>query len=279
MEGFLHDAGLGGEPVVVRYSDPYLAWDYVRSSEMTTLRRDLFWTLQYRQSLLVLGRAVFDQMAGATGADARFIGVHLGEDEWAEVGAVGMEALIREYVEALRGIESPSTATPTGSVSAGRGDMKRRWSVGGNDATPDDYQIRTVFVSCRDMAVAQKFREMLQPFNYTVYDTRTLLALAVDVIHHHQKGNETLLAQIEALGPDQRYVVEYEVLVRARYWLGVSTSPLSTLIAHARGDPGITEEAAMADWFEKYVYPHSADRHHRRQRGASRVRAGYGGPG
>lgn len=257
VEGFLHEASLGAEPVLVRYSDSYLAWDYARSGEMATVRRDLFQALRYSASLLALGRAVYDQMGETTEADGRFIGVHLlSDDEWAKTGTGGAEALIRGYVEALRGIESSSTTTPTASAS--RGDMKRR-GIGGIGASPPNGQIRTVHVSCRDQVAVQKFREMLQPLNYTVYDTRALLEHG-DVGNKQRYGNEALLAQIEALARDQRDVIEYEVLVRARYWLGVSTSPLSTLIAHARGDSGITEEdgATGMDWFEKYVYPHSA---------------------
>ncbi|KAK7981467.1 hypothetical protein PG988_003705 [Apiospora saccharicola] len=232
VDGFLHEASLGAEPIVVRYSDPYLAWDYARSGEMATLRRDLFRALQYNASLLALGHAVHDQMAEATGKGDRFIGVHLiGEDEWSKAGSGGIEALLR-----------------------GRG-------VGGNDPSTSGDQIRTVYVSCNDQAAIQKFREMLQPLNYTVYATRTLLKPGDDG-NSHQHGNATLLAQVEALGLDHRDVVEYEVLLHARYWLGISTSPLSTLIAHARGDPGIADEeeeaTAATDWFEKYVYPHSA---------------------
>ncbi|KAK7928907.1 hypothetical protein PG985_005905 [Apiospora marii] len=258
VEGFLHEASLGTEPVVVRYRDPYLAWDYAGTGEMVTVRRDLFQALQYNASLLALGRAVVDQMAEVTEADGRFIGVHLvGEDEWAKTGTGGIEALIRGYVEAIRGIGSPSTTTSTASASAGRGDMRRRRrGISGNDATPDD-QIRTVYLSCKDPAAVQKLRETLQPLNYTVYDTRTLLKPGDDRNHQQQHGNEILLAQIEALGPEQRDAIEYEVLVHARYWLGVSTSPLSTLIAHARGGM-VAEEEATPGWFEKYVYPHSA---------------------
>ncbi|KAK8127330.1 hypothetical protein PG984_008438 [Apiospora sp. TS-2023a] len=260
VEGFLHEASLGAEPVVVRYSDPYLAWDYARSGETATLRRDLFRALRYNASLLALGRVVHDQMAEAAGKDGRFIGVHLlGEDEWSKAGSGGIEALIRGYVEAMRGIGSPSAATPTAGASPGRGDMRRRRrGVGGNDAATSDDQIRTVYVSCRDSTALQRFREILQPLNYTVYDTRTLLKPGDDE-NNHQHGNATLLAQVEALGHDQRDVVEYEALVRARYWLGISTSPLSTLVAHARGEMNVEEEATVtSDWFEKYAYPHSA---------------------
>ncbi|KAK8059229.1 hypothetical protein PG996_009159 [Apiospora saccharicola] len=262
VDGFLHEASLGAEPIVVRYSDPYLAWDYARSGEMATLRRDLFRALQYNASLLALGHAVHDQMAEATGKGDRFIGVHLiGEDEWSKAGSGGIEALLRGYVEAIRGIGSPSAATPASGASPGRGDMRRRRGVGGNDPSTSGDQIRTVYVSCNDQAAIQKFREMLQPLNYTVYATRTLLKPGDDG-NSHQHGNATLLAQVEALGLDHRDVVEYEVLLHARYWLGISTSPLSTLIAHARGDPGIADEeeeaTAATDWFEKYVYPHSA---------------------
>ncbi|KAK8091244.1 hypothetical protein PG994_000749 [Apiospora phragmitis] len=284
VEGFLHEASLSAEPVIVRYGDPYLAWDYGCSGEMGTLRRDLFQALRYNAALLALGRAVLNQIAEAAGtADGdRFIGVHLrGEGDWSEKGSGAVEAQMRGYVEAIRGIASSSSSTTsTLTASASPGDMKKR-GIDGNDAATtlddDDSEIRTVYVSCSDRADVQRFREMLEPLDYTVYDWRTLLNPPTgtssssssdnnDNNNDHQQrhpGNETLLAQIEALGLDQRDVVEYEVLVRSQYWLGVSTSPMSTLIAYARGGDGAGNAEAQKqkentdDWFEKYIYPHS----------------------
>ncbi|KAK8079693.1 hypothetical protein PG997_007511 [Apiospora hydei] len=269
VQGFLRKASLDAEPVIVRYGDPHLAWDYAQSGEMATLRRELFHSMKHNSSLIALGRAVFDQIAEAAGGvDGRFIGVHLrGEGDLPKTGSAGVEAQLREFVKAIKGIASPSGTSSTPAAGPSPDDLKKRYD---NDATlDDDSKIRTVYVSCSDRAAIQKFREMLETLNYTVYDWRALLGPPPGISdsklnHQRHPGNGTLLAQIEALGSDQRDVVEYEVLVRARYWIGVSTSPLPTLIAYARGGVGATEnleeqkEKNTVGWFDRYINPRSS---------------------
>ncbi|KAK7957225.1 uncharacterized protein PG986_006447 [Apiospora aurea] len=287
-QGFLRKASLDAEPVIVRYGDPYLAWDYARSGEMATLRRELLHALRYNSSLTALGRAVFDQIAQAAGGvDGLFIGVHLhDEGDLPKTVSAGVEGQMRHLVKAIKGIATSSTPTAGPSPV----DLKKRHD---GDVTLDDSKIRTVYVSCRDQSAIQKFRDMLEPLNYKIYDWRALLGpppgTSSKFDHQRHPGNETLLAQIEALVPDQRDVVEYEVLVGARYWIGVSTSPLSTLIAYARsdGDGGATENAEglkeeeeqdAAGWFVRYVYPRSS-KAVGADGGTSRVRVQYVGQG
>ncbi|KAK8050940.1 hypothetical protein PG993_002325 [Apiospora rasikravindrae] len=265
---FLHSASLDAEPVVVRYGDPYLAWDYARSSETATLRRELFHAVRYNASLLALGRAVSEQIAEAAGEGAlgRFIGVHLpGEGDLPEMGSGGAEAQMRGFVKAIKEIASSSATSSRPMAGASPGDMKKR--------NVDDSQIRTVYVSCSDRATTQRLREMLEPLNYTVYDWRTLLdphlRAGSNFDDQHHPGNDTLVTQIEALGSDQRDVVEYEALVRGRYWIGISASPLSTLIAYARGSGGgggaIENDGGekgpgkeTGDWLDKFIHPQSS---------------------
>jgi len=80
----------------------------------------------------------------------------------------------------------------------------------------------------------------LGPFGYQVHDKWTLLAT-----------QPALLEKIEALGFDQKAIVEYQTLVAARYQLGIITSSMSSLIAYART---VDNEE---DFFETYVFPGS----------------------
>ncbi|KAK6852871.1 hypothetical protein PG995_011422 [Apiospora arundinis] len=277
VQRFLKDAGLATEPVVLRYGDPYLAWSYERSRELATLRHDLFTALRHNASLVALGQAVREYMAEETGEEeGRYIGVHLlgGERGWAGKEAGSVEAQMKGFVEAIQGIADPSSAT---FPAASPGNLKRR-GVGSSGGKYDDTatldndgkDIRTVYVSCSNATAVEMFRETLQPLNYTVYDKWSLLRPAGSgggsssiQPEHNQRGNETLLAQLHALDPDARDAVEYEVLVRARYWVGVTTSPLSAMLAYARGEhaklgqDGAPDKDADLDWFERYVYPSS----------------------
>jgi hypothetical protein len=103
------------------------------------------------------------------------------------------------------------------------------------------YELKTVYVSCGDAAATQTFRDMLVPLGYVVHDKWTLLA----------EQKETL-DKVESLPFDQKGIVEYQVLVEARFWIGVITSSMSSLIAFARtvDDPG--------DFFETSIFPGSS---------------------
>ncbi|TVY87983.1 hypothetical protein LAWI1_G007859 [Lachnellula willkommii] len=103
------------------------------------------------------------------------------------------------------------------------------------------YELKTVYVSCGDATAIQAFREMLVPLGYVVHDKWTLLATQ----------NETL-ARLEALGFDQKGIVEYQVLVEARFWIGVITSSFSSLIAYAR------TVNDSDDFFESSIFPGSS---------------------
>ncbi|KAH8680508.1 hypothetical protein BX600DRAFT_444567 [Xylariales sp. PMI_506] len=100
--------------------------------------------------------------------------------------------------------------------------------------------VHMVYVSCGDRNAIQTFREMLEPLNYTVHDKWTLL-----------EDQPESLDRIEAMGFDEKGVVEYEVMVRAPYWMGISMSSMSSLIAYAR----TVDEPE--DFFEKHIYPDS----------------------
>ena len=99
---------------------------------------------------------------------------------------------------------------------------------------------KTIHVSCGDPGAIQKFREKLSPLGYIVYDKWTLLA-----------GQPEMLEMIDGLFFDQKGILEYEVMVNAKFWLGIITSTLSSLVAYARS---VEDED---DFFETYIFPGS----------------------
>jgi hypothetical protein len=68
---------------------------------------------------------------------------------------------------------------------------------------------------------------------------------------HFSEQPETL-SQVEELALDQKAIVEYQTLVEARFWMGIITSSMSSLIAYART---VDEEE---DYFETYVFSGSS---------------------
>jgi hypothetical protein len=102
-------------------------------------------------------------------------------------------------------------------------------------------EIKMIYVSCGNAAAIERFRETVSPFGYTVHDKWTLLS-----------GQPEMLEQVEGLGFDEKGILEYQVLVHARYWLGILTSSMSSLIAYARS---VEDEE---DYFMTYIFPESA---------------------
>lgn len=47
-------------PLLLRYSDSHIAWDYRASGELTTLRKALFRALPHNGTLLAIGDEVFN---------------------------------------------------------------------------------------------------------------------------------------------------------------------------------------------------------------------------
>ncbi len=103
------------------------------------------------------------------------------------------------------------------------------------------YEVKVAYVSCGDPAAIQRFRDRLSPLGYVVHDKWTLLS----------EQPETL-SQVEGLLFDQKAIVEDQTLVDARFWMGIITSSMSSLIAYARS---VDEEE---DYFETYIFPDSS---------------------
>src|ERR1700753_1170659 len=83
----------------------------------------------------------------------------------------------------------------------------------------------------------------LAPLGFEVVDKTSLL---------QGKENAATLAAVEKLGFDQKGIVEYETLVRSKFFLGVAMSTMSSLIAYER-----TINDGDKDFFETYVFPGS----------------------
>ncbi|KAG0651274.1 hypothetical protein D0Z07_1860 [Hyphodiscus hymeniophilus] len=143
--------------------------------------------------------------------EGAFIGVHLRGESDWPAGFGGLNDQMRLYVEEIEKIQ---TSSPT--------------------------EVKTVYVSCGDSIAIGLFRDMLSPLGYTVHDKWTLLA-----------GQPDILAQVEGLTFDEKAIVEYQTLVQAKFWMGIITSSMSSLIAYARS---VNDKE---DFFDTYVFPGS----------------------
>ena len=143
--------------------------------------------------------------------EGAFIGVHLRGEGDWPAHFGGAHDQMRLYVEAIEGIQ---TISPT--------------------------EVKTVYVSCGDSAAIGLFRDLLSPLGYRVHDKWSLLA-----------GQPDILAKVEGLGFDEKAIVEYQTLVQAKFWMGIITSSMSSLIAYARSVDD------KQDFFDTYVFPGS----------------------
>lgn len=81
------------------------------------------------------------------------------------------------------------------------------------EMTPEGAGVSAVYVSSGDQQAIQNFRERLEPLNFTVHDKWTIL---------QEKPDE--LALVDAMDFDTKGIVDFEVLVQARFYMGVSPS-------------------------------------------------------
>lgn len=103
--------------------------------------------------------------------------------------------------------------------------------------TQQDGNVRTIYVSCGNKTSIEHFRQTVEPLGYSVLDKWTVFET------DWPEG----LTIVESLPFDQKAVVEYEALVMGKYFLGISLSSMSNMIATQRtiDEPG--------DFFEKYM--------------------------
>lgn len=150
VESALKEEGLDfasvspSEPVVLKYGDAYLGWNYSMSEELGTMQKELFKAINYNTELLSVGDDILRNPKLHNGA---FIGVHFrGESDWpSDWGSV--EDQMRLYAE----------------------DMERiRNSDHGRD-------VSDVYVSCGDKEAIERFRQHLMPRGFKVHDKSSLL--------------------------------------------------------------------------------------------------------
>lgn len=194
-------------PVAISFGDTFLAWDYEKSGELATIRKDLFKTLLYSQALLNIASEILKSPQLQHG----FIAAHVrAESDWPHsFGNAGDQ--MRMYIEEMETIER---------------------------ASPSD--LRTIYVSCGNQTGIQKFREMVEPLGYQVYDKWSLLSEDPD-----------MLARVESLMFDEKAIVEYQMLLNADFFMGPVMSSMSSLIAYARALDEPT------NFFPTYIFPGS----------------------
>ncbi|KAJ3953916.1 hypothetical protein N0V92_009604 [Colletotrichum tropicale] len=196
--------------LLLRYSDSHVAWSYRDSGEILTLRKALFNALSFNRTLLAIG----EELALSEGLHGgNFIGIHLrAENDWpAQWGTP--ERQMEQHAAEVR---------------------KTNREAAGQAAT------RTVYVSCADRDVIQKFRDILAVDGYTVTDKWTLFA-----------DQPEKLALVESLAFDEKAIIEYAVLLKGRYFQGNLISTMSSLVAYAR------TRDQPEEFFSTYIYPNT----------------------
>jgi hypothetical protein len=194
-------------PIRVNFWDSMFSWNYTASLEAETIRKDLFKALLYNADLLQLGAEIFSLIDRY----APFVGIHLrGERDWPPFYG-DADQQMEHYIEDLERLQNTTTEDVT-----------------------------NIYISCGDQNAIERFRQKLEPLNYTVHDKWTLLA-----------NHPELQAKMKNLTFDQKGIVEYTTLKSADYFFGVGMSSMSLLIAFERT---IDEER---EYFTEYIYPNS----------------------
>jgi hypothetical protein len=130
-------------PVAISFGDTFLAWDYEKSGELSTVRKDLYRTLQYNQTLLDISSGILQAPQLQNG----FIGIHLrAEADWPRSFGKASDQM-RLYIEDIESLERNQ---------------------------PSD--LRTVYVSSGSQDGIQIFREKVKLLGYEVHDKWSLLA-------------------------------------------------------------------------------------------------------
>jgi hypothetical protein len=132
-----------GNPVAIAFGDTFLAWDYEKSGELSTVRKDLYRTLKYNQTLLDISSGILQAPALQKG----FIGIHLrAETDWPSSFGKAKDQM-RLYIEEIESLERK-----------------------------DSSDLRTLYVSCGSQDGIHRFRKRVTPLGYEVHDKWTLLS-------------------------------------------------------------------------------------------------------
>lgn len=131
-------------PVVFRYGDSYLGWNYSASEELGTIQKELFRAINYEPELVKMGS---DILQNSKLRDGAYIAVHFrGEADWPSTwgSAEDQMRLYTEEMERIRGTEE------------GKG-------------------ISDVYVSCGDKEAIERLRKYLRRRGFHVHDKSSLL--------------------------------------------------------------------------------------------------------
>jgi hypothetical protein len=131
-----------GNPVLIQYGDPMFTWNYSRSNENPTVRKDLINTIRNNQSLVKMAEEILSYPQ----LDGGFFGIHLRAEADVPASWGPPEVQMARYVDSL---------------------------LGTREEISED--VSTVYVSSGDQAAIDTFRQLLTPHNVTVYDKWSLL--------------------------------------------------------------------------------------------------------
>lgn len=126
----------------------------------------------------------------------------------------------------------------------------RRIREGGSD-------VSAVFVSSGDHDAIDRFRAELEPLGYAVHDKWSIMEAL---------GEKGGLGEIEAVDFDSKGIVDYAVLVGAKYFMGVRLSLQSPLLSsfsfcHDRADPSFARRADLHEHDDPIHRVHEDYRH------------------
>lgn len=131
------------EPVILKYGDSYLGWNYSASEELGTIRKELFQAINFHPDFLAVGHDILRSPKLQNG----FVAIHFrGEADWpSDWGSV--EDQMRLYGDDLERIRNSEE---------GKG-------------------IRDVYVSCGEQEAIERFRLVVKPRGFNVHDKWSLL--------------------------------------------------------------------------------------------------------
>jgi hypothetical protein len=104
------------KPVLIQYGDPMFTWNYSRSNENPTVRKDLINTIRNNQSLVKIAEEILSYLQ----LDGGFFGIHLRAEADVPASWGPPDVQMARYVDSLLGtMEAISEDVSTVYVSSG----------------------------------------------------------------------------------------------------------------------------------------------------------------
>ncbi|CAG8949526.1 hypothetical protein HYFRA_00007758 [Hymenoscyphus fraxineus] len=156
------------QPVAVSFGDAYVAWNYSKSNELSTIQKSLFRLLKFNPILVEFSNILSQSPELKDG----YIAVHLrGEDDWpAKWGSPKQQSSL--YLSEMRALQH-TLPTP----------------------------LKTVYVSCGSQDAISAFASQLTSLGYTVYNKDTLLSRSPGLLNklHHMHFDQKAIVETEVL--------------------------------------------------------------------------------